>query len=305
LRSLGYVSARSTANKQIDPKTRIGWIEEFNKAMALLKLQKLDSAETAFRKLNREEPSSALSAKFLANTLAARKEYEEAEKFYLSSFKIQPDPEVAIQLAKTYAHLNRIEEAEMELRNTIRDFPDFLEARFELASFYAEKGQYDDALNLLNGDSAEVHNQRGIIFLTKRDYENAATEFKDASKHADNPQYSNNLGVALRQQKKMQEAEVAFLHALELQPSYEEAEINLCFTLMFTKRWDEARSRLERLTVKNPRLWGARLALGSVYENMAEHDLALAEYKKLAADVPLNWPQRVQLETKIKELEKE
>ena len=117
--------------------------------------------------MNREEPSSALSAKFLANTLAAQKKYEEAEKYYLSSFKIQPDPEVAIQLAKTYAHLNRIEEAELELKNTIRDFPDFLEARFELASFYAEKGQYDDALNLLNrnGDSAEVHNQRGIIYL--------------------------------------------------------------------------------------------------------------------------------------------
>jgi tetratricopeptide (TPR) repeat protein len=79
----------------------------------------------------------------------------------------------------------------------------------------------------------------------------------------------------------------------------------LCFTLMFTKRWDEARTRLERLTVKNPRLFGARLALGSVYENTAQHDLALTEYKKLAAEVPMNWPQKAQLEMKIKELEKE
>ena len=46
LRSLGYVSAKAATNKQIDPKSRIVWIEEFNKAMALLKLQKLDSAET-------------------------------------------------------------------------------------------------------------------------------------------------------------------------------------------------------------------------------------------------------------------
>ena len=305
LRSLGYVSAKTAANKQIDPKDRISWIEEFNKAMALLKLQNYDSAETAFRKLNRHEPDSALSARFLANTLVAKKEYQEAVKFYLSSFKIQPDPEVAIQLAKTYAHLNRIDQAEMQLKNTIRDFPDFFEARFELASFYAEKAQYDDALNLLNGDSAEVHNQRGIVFLAKRDYENAVTEFKAASKRDDKAQYSNNLGIAFRQQRRMQDAESAFLHALELQPSYEEAEVNLCFTLIFIKRWDEARIRLERITVKNPRLWGARLALGSVYENIAEPDLALTEYKKLAADVPMNWPQKVQLETKIKELEKE
>lgn len=305
LRSLGYVSSKTTADKQIDPKSRIGWIEEFNKAMALLKLEKFEEAETRFRKLNREQPESALSAKFLANTLAAKKEYEEAEKFYLSSFKIQPDPELAIQLAKTYAHLNQIEQAESELKNAVRDFPDFAEARFELASLYAQKGRYDDALNLLDGDSAEVHNQRGIIFLAKRDYENAATEFQEALKHAENAQYSNNLGVAYRQQKRMQDAEAAFLHALELQPSYEEAEVNLCFTLMFTKRWDEARTRLERLTSKNSRLFGARLALGSVYENMAQRELALTEYKKLAADVPMNWPQRAQLDMKIKELEKE
>lgn len=304
LRSLGYVSSKAAEHKQIDPKSRIGWIEDFNKAMALLKVEKLDSAETAFRKLNHDEPDSALAAKFLANTLAAKKEYEEAEKFYLNSFKIQPDPEVGIQLAKTYAHLNRMEDAESELKNTIRDFPDFLEARFELGSFYAEKGRYDEALNLLNSDSAEVHNQRGIIFLAKRDYENAASEFQEASKRTDNPQYSNNLGVAYRQQKKMQEAENAFLHALDLQASYEEAEVNLCFSLMLSKRWDEARRRLERLTVKNPSLFGARLALGSVYENTAQHELALSEYKKLAADVPINWPQKAQLEMKIKELEK-
>lgn len=304
LRSLGYVSSKAAEHKQIDPKSRIGWIEDFNKAMALLKVEKLDSAETAFRKLNHDESDSALAAKFLANTLAAKKEYEEAEKFYLNSFKIQPDPEVGIQLAKTYAHLNRMEDAESELKNTIRDFPDFLEARFELASFYAEKGRYDEALNLLNSDSAEVHNQRGIIFLAKRDYENAASEFQEASKRTDNPQYSNNLGVAYRQQKKMQEAENAFLHALDLQASYEEAEVNLCFSLMLSKRWDEARRRLERLTVKNPSLFGARLALGSVYENTAQHELALSEYKKLAADVPINWPQKAQLEMKIKELEK-
>lgn len=305
LRSLGYVSSHDAQHKPIDPKSRIGWIEDFNKAMALLKVEKLDSAETAFRKLNREEPDSALSAKFLANTLAAKKEYEEAEKFYLNSFKIQPDPEVGIQLAKTYAHLNRMEDAESELKNTVRDFPDFSEGRFELASFYSEKGRYDEALNLLNSDSAETHNQRGIVFLSKRDYENATREFQEASKRIENPQYSNNLGVAYRQQKKMPEAEAAFLHALELQPSYEEAEVNLCFTLMLTKRWDEARTRLERLTVKNPHLFGARLALGSLYENTAQHERALSEYKKLAADVPMNWPQKAQLEMKIKELEKE
>jgi hypothetical protein len=38
---------------------------------------------------------------------------------------------------------------------------------------------------------------------------------------------------------------------------------------------------------------------------MAELNLALNEYKKLAADVPPNWPQKVQLEMKIKKLEKE
>jgi tetratricopeptide (TPR) repeat protein len=305
LRSLGYVSSRTSEHKDIDPKSRIAWIEEFNKAMGLLKVEKLDDAETNFRKLNREEPTSSLAAKFLANTLAAKKEYEEAEKFYLSSFKIQPDPEVAVQLAKTYAHLNQMEKAETQLKNAVRDFTDFPETRFELASFYAEQGRYDEALNLINLDSAEAHNQRGIIFLAKRDYENAATEFQEASKRANTAKYSNNLGVAYRQLKRMQDAEAAFLHALEIQPSYEEAEVNLCFTLIFMKRWDEARTRLERLTIKNPSLFGARLALGSVYENTAQHDLALAEYKKLAAEVPMNWPQKTQLEMKIKELEKE
>jgi tetratricopeptide (TPR) repeat protein len=305
LRSLGYVSSKAAEHKQIDPKTRIGWIEEFNKAMALLKVEKLDQAETAFRKLNHDQPGSALGTKFLANTLAAKKQYEEAENFYLSSFKIQPDPEVAVQLAKTYAHLNRMEDAESELKNIVRDFPDYIEARFELASFYSEQGRYDEALNFLNGDSAESHNQRGIIFLAKHDYKNAAAEFEEASKRSDNAHYFNNLGVAYRQQQRMQDAEAAFLHALELQPSYEEAEVNLCFTLIFTKRWDEAQTRLKRLTTKNSHLFGARLALGSVYENTAQRELALHEYKKLAADVPMNWPQKAQLEMKIKELEKE
>jgi tetratricopeptide (TPR) repeat protein len=298
LRSLGYVGA-TVAQTGADPKTKIEIIERFRQGMILLKQEKYSQAEKSFLAITGTEKHNGLAYRFLGDAFGAQRKYSEAANAYATSLDRLPDPEVSIQLAKAYNRIQKTADAEKVLKDTIKQFPFYHEAAFELASYYAAQKRWDEALALLNRDFPEFHNQRGILYTQKGEPQNAVQELLIATKSQPKASYWNNLAIAYQNIGQAKEAEAAYLRALSLNPDYEECEANLAFLLVQLKRWDEAHTRLAKITSKNKKMLRARFALGFVQENLNQKQEALNTYQQLLADAPAEWPQRKQVETRI------
>lgn len=301
LRSLGYIGGALT-EKWIDPKSKVSVIEKFNSAMVLLKLEKYREAEKQFRSLTQTEPQNSLGFRFLADAVAAQKKYDEAREAYSTSLKIRSDPEVAIQLAKAHSRTGQILQAEQVLRKTMEEFPDYLDAKFELVSLYASQNRYPEAFRLLDREEPSYRNQRGILYLRRNKPASALVEFEAALRNEQKPTYWNNAGIAYARLKRLDDAQRAYENALSMNPEYSECEVNLALLLIEQSKYGEAIKHLGPLTERNPDLFQARLMLGLALENMGEGISALRMYRDLLAAVPADWPQKQQLLKRIERL---
>ena len=301
LRSLGYVSA-SVPKNDADPKAKIQVIEGFRQGMIFLKTEQYDQAEKRFREISTTEKQNGLAFRYLADALSAQQKYADAARAYTASLERLADPEVTVQLAKAYNRLGQSAEAEKILQETVKRFPNYFPATFELASYYAAQKKWDSAFGLLKKDSPDFSNQRGILLLQKKEFLPAIAEFEKALRLQQRAAYWNNLGIAYQQFGQLKQGEDAYLRGLKLNPDYEECEANLAFLLVQQKRWNEANLHLERITSRNQKLWRARFALGFVRENQQKPQEALEIYRKLLSDAPSNWPERSQVEGRIRQL---
>ncbi|HEY4492324.1 MAG TPA: tetratricopeptide repeat protein, partial [Acidobacteriota bacterium] len=259
-------------------------------------------AEKTFRQITQTEQHNAQGFRFLADALSAQHKYADAVKSYSFSIDRLPDPEVAVQLAKAYNRLGQVEQAEKSLLSAIKKFPDYFDATFELSSFYASQQKWDAAFAVLKLNSPEFHNQRGLLYIQKKEPRNALVEFSKAIDLQPKAAYYNNLGIAYQRLGQLDKAEAAYNHALKLNPDYEECEANLAFLQVEQKRWDEALAHLKKITSRNAKLWQARLALGFALEHLQKKEEALKVYRKLLAEVPPDWSQRQPLENRIRVL---
>jgi tetratricopeptide (TPR) repeat protein len=302
LRSLGYVSG-VVARTGADPKKKIEIMERFRLGMVMLKKEQFDQAEIRFKEIAAIEKQNGLAFRFLGDALSAQKKYADAAKAYSVSLQRLPDPQVAVQLAKAHNRLQQPDQAEKVLLDTIKHFPGYKEAFFELASFYTSQKKWTQALAILNQEKPEFHNQRGLVYLTKGNVAESIGEFLAAIKGEEEATYWNNLGIAYQRSNQMELAEEAYRRALEIDPRYAEAEANLSFFLIALKRWDQAAEHLEHLTARNPHLWRARMAFAYVREMQGNAADAIRIYKKVLEDAPPEWPERPQAEARLRKLE--
>ena len=301
LRSLGYVSG-NVARTGADPKSKIQIMERFRLGMVMLKKEQFPEAETRFREIVKTENHNGLAFRFLGDALSAQQKYGEAVKAFKTSMERLPDPEVAVQLAKAANRAGNAAQAEAVLQDTIRRFPAYEQASFELASLYTGKKDFARALGLLSGNSAEMSNQRGLVHMNQGDPSKAVSEFLAAIKKQEKATYWNNLGIAHQQMKQISPSENAYKRALEIKPDYSEAEANLAFLLISLSRWDEASASLEKITSRNSSLWRARMALGYVREMQGRSGEAVQIYKRLLTEAPVSWPERGVADARLRKL---
>lgn len=231
--------------------------------------------------------------------MSAEQHYTEAASAYEASQRLLSDPQSAVPLAKCYAKLGRMDEAEQVLKKAVHDFPEDAAAVFELASLYSSHNEWDSALNLLNRNTPEFHNQRGIVYLRKKDPGKAVSEFNAATQSGAKALYWNNLGIAYQQTGAFQNVEQCFKKCRELDPNSQECGANLGFFYVSQKRWQDAQPVLNELADKNPQLWNVRFALGLTLENLDRQDEAQRVYRALLDQAPADWPGRAELQKRI------
>jgi tetratricopeptide (TPR) repeat protein len=91
---------------------------------------------------------------------------------------------------------------------------------------------------------------------------------------------SNNLGVALKAQGKVDEAVAAFRKAIQLQPDSAHAYSNLGSALRMQKKLDEAVAAHRKAILLQPRLAEAHNNLGSALREQQKLDEAVAAHRK-------------------------
>jgi tetratricopeptide (TPR) repeat protein len=209
------------------------------------------------------------------------------QRFYLDlgKKKVQEDgtnPKAHFDLGIQYQELQRHNEAIPCFEKT------FEMSRMPVALLYAaisEKlcGRYERALDLLQRtrklgfNSFEVHLELGNVHLALNQQKEALVEYKKClNMKPENPIAAFNFGFALRKKGDLQGAETWYRRALELDPTFKTASLELAIVHATNGRHNEASALLSDLLAENPEFREARLTLAKTFIQSNQCSKALA-----------------------------
>jgi tetratricopeptide (TPR) repeat protein len=163
------------------------------------------------------------------------------------------EPETEAWLGDLLGHMDRADEAIKLLEKAIATDPTLGIAHASLGTIYVRQKKFDAAITELRqavdltSDSEFVHYYYGVGLLQRR---------------ANLPATSSSTDL--------QNAEAAFVRALELRPGFAEAMTQLGYTRLFMGKLAEAREPLQRAWAIDPANYSAAFALAQVHLRAGE-----------------------------------
>ncbi len=216
---------------------------------------------------------------------------DDYEKYYNDSYKnmekalkLGPDLEATqVALAYSYYHLSREKEAIAAARGILAKDPNNAEAYYIL---WAASGGNPNAPEIrkaieLNPKYVPAYIGLGNAYYQKRrSFNQAAAQYKKAVEIAPSAQLHNYLGTALNYQGYYQKAVNQFQKAIELNPNYAPAYMNLGITYFYMKQFANTVSSEQKAISLNPNTPEAYFFLAQGYEKQNKRSEAIANYKK-------------------------
>ncbi len=246
--------------------------------------------ERGNKKSTEKKPYSLQKDKLISNALSLHSggKIEEALKIYI--FLIQNkiyDPRVLNNLGSLYSQLKQFDKAILLFEESIKRFPNSLEAYANLANILVAKGRSDTAKNILN--KAIELNPKYIrpysilagILVGEGDLKKAAIFLKKSLEI--NPKDINalvNLACVLKDSGNPNQAEQFLKDALEINPNYDFALTNLGAVLNELEKFDEGEKYLRKALSINSSLPMALNNLGNILSNKKNNEEAELCYRK-------------------------
>ncbi len=211
LRDRSLEAAAKAYNKSIELNSHFSW--SYHGLSQVLTLQnKLEDAIAASSKAIELNPTIKGFYRRLAIALKKKGNLNRAVKTYQKAVEV--DPEFAI--------------AYSELGDVLR----------QQQKFDAAQKAYETALNL-GYQTAELYNNLCSIYLTKKQWQNAANHGRQAVKFEANPWNHYNLGFSLQKQGKSTEAISNYAKALQIDPGFSPAYQKLMFSRLEPQQLNE------------------------------------------------------------------
>ena len=229
-----------------------------NLADALLQQGKLDEAAEALRTAIRHNPASDSANRKLVEVLALTGRGGEADEAFQRSLQDDPDRAAIVEAME----LNRQGEAaqsEKILRGILRRKPEHLDALRLMGVHCARKELYNDA---------EAFFRRAV---------DLAPDFWLAW---------INLGAALNEQQKFDQADVAYKEALKLKPQSVFTLEKLGANSLFDGRHEDAIGWLDAALEREPAHFPSLLCLGHVLKTVGRQQEAIGAYRRCAEAKP-------------------
>ena len=144
-----------------------------------------------------------------------------------------------------------------------------------------------ESLGYLQQDSANSHNNRGMLLLSQGKYDEAIGEFEQAIRSSEDLSIARvNIGRALYKKKDYDGAAKVLNEYLARTPRSKEAENLLGNIAMEKKQYAEAEKRFRTALDYEPNFTDARNSLGILYNKLGRSDDALKEFLKVVAVDP-------------------
>jgi tetratricopeptide (TPR) repeat protein len=217
--------------------------------------------------------------------------YNKSYENILKALKLDPNTEDSQRaLALSYLHLRRIGQAEAVAKRAVELDPNNAESYYILwaASGRDPESPYIKKALELNPNLVMANIGLGNAYLfNKGDYAKAAEYYKKAVEIANSPQLHNYLGNALRTQGYHDKAISEYVKAIELDPSYASAYMNLGATLLYMDKLEDSITEEKKaisLNSNNPETY---YYLARAYELSNKPKEAIENYEtfiKLASD---------------------
>jgi tetratricopeptide (TPR) repeat protein len=195
---------------RVAPQRAELWLELAKALMAQKREQEL---EPLLRTATASHPDNAALLQLHADLCLRGKLYAQAVPLYARLRALQPkDPATLLHYGFCLEHTRALEQAVAVYREALAQREDFLEAHVDLAGVLWRLEDFDGAL---------AHAQRAVQLAPQHPYAVRV------------------LGTALLNLNRVEEAEKQLRHALDLQPGFALAEIDLAFALLLAGRMDE------------------------------------------------------------------
>ncbi len=137
------------------------------------------------------------------------------------------------------------------------------------------------SLGYISADSDNSFNNRGLLYMSRGDFDAAIEQFHSALKQ--NPDFSAalvNLGIAHMQKKELEEALSIFSKALALDPNNVEVENLIANAYMEKKDYVSAERHLKRALAIEPAHTDTLNSLGIIHERIGDLEKAMKEYRR-------------------------
>jgi tetratricopeptide (TPR) repeat protein len=215
------------------------------------KSDRLSDAADAYQKAFAIDPSLEDLRVAIGNLLMRVGRDKEASEFLRAGVNSSDTkPEVVYNYAVSLIREKKYNAAIASLRSVVRDRPDMFQAWSALAQCYRATKQYGPAVGPYQ----------------------KALEMKPDAKLA------YNLGYCAMKAKRHDTAEVAYLHALQLDPGMIEARYNLSLNFMDAKRYEQAVLSFDSMLEIEPDSYRVYYSQGLSYYYLERFDEALEAY---------------------------
>jgi len=215
---------------------------------------------------------------------------DEYEEYYNKSYQnmkkaLQHGPnlkETQRALALNYLHLSREKDAEAAANRVLQMDPNDAESLYIVWAANGKRPNDPGIRNALriNPNLVMAHVDLGTAYFFKTgNYKKAAAHFKKAVELADSPQLHNYLGTVLRTQGYYPRAISEYMRALELEPNFAPAQMNLGITLYYMNKFNESIAKEKKAIALNPNYPDAYFFLARSYEATNNPKRAIKNYK--------------------------
>lgn len=137
-------------------------------------------------------------------------------------------------------------------------------------------------------DRAQLHNNQGVVYLQRREFDRALQEFKIALELS--PRYADahqNMGVLYEQTGDLVRAEESYKKSIEADHKFAQPHSGLCSVYIRTKRYDDAVSQGKKALKKDATLADAAYCAGLAYFRKNDLEEA-AKMLRDASDIDAN-----------------
>lgn len=201
--------------------------------------------------------------------------------------------------AEAYRRAGRKKDArsdyEAALRGSDEDDPNRRDSAARLASLLRDGGDYDDAVSVLrdtvrlNGASAQIYTELGLIYIQQKRYDLAQLVLAKALEldaQDKDPAIYNALAILSLRQGKAQEAFERFDHAASLDATYIDARFNKASVLLDAGDYARAKVELTAIVEKRADDFAAWVALGVAHRGTKDHKEAARIFERVIKEAP-------------------